>query len=107
MYSIRIDTAITNIPTTFQDIPGSRVAINVPANTGLQIINNQSKTVSVTVADYQKAPSSSVTNQFYCLGNGTNSLDEFHISNRATVYIRSDEGLIKRGVIYIHMWGKR
>ena len=108
MYSIKIDAAANTVPIAFDETAGSKVGTNLPASSRLDVQNHTSHRLAITVADLQSAPSSTGTNQLYVPPNGTITLDEFLISNRSVIYLRSDSGpAITSGIIIIQIWGRR
>jgi len=103
MYGIILDTAVTNVLTTY-----TLIASDLPAHSRIQLISCLDNDVAFTVGDYSSTPATSITAQSFVTAGGTNSLDSLLISNKSKLYLRSLSGAdITTGVIYITMWGRR
>lgn len=110
MYAIEINASTNNIPIAFDDTANSKVGTELPAGSRIMLLDCTEEDIAFSIADYQSAPSSDITvnrNQGFVIANGTSAFDSIHISNRATLYVRSAGSIVTSGKLYIMMWGHR
>jgi hypothetical protein len=110
IYSKYIDSASTNIPTTFGSGSTSKVITGIGGQgyTHLKVFNDTGSRIALCITDADAAvPSSSNstnTSQDYIASTSTEFKDDIAVYD--TIYIRSDSGSsITSGIVVIEVWG--
>lgn len=103
IYSVQVNAATTNIPTSFGSGSDSRVIRNISNVRGIVVNSEIGTRIVVNCGSDSVTPSDTSSANIYVPGNGAIAIDNSYLGN--TCYIRSDGSALVTGVVQIHLIG--
>lgn len=107
--SAKIIAASENIPVTFNTGAGSLIVSEaIGSHRHLQVLNTTTEVIAVTVTGpTQPAPTSLLEHnnrQIYVPASGAIVSDDFLISPKSKIYIRTDNASASSGIVRVSIW---